>query len=130
MPKGGCHCGAVRYEMSGEVMHSALCHCSDCRRHDGAPMVAWAMVPVEQVTIEGETKSYASSEHGRRHFCGRCGTSLFYTNDQVFPGKVDIQTATLEDPDEIPVAAHIQVAVRIGWMKTAHALPEFERCPG
>lgn len=130
MPEGGCHCGAVRYEMPGEAIHQALCHCSDCRRHSGAPMVAWGLVRTEDFKVTGETTAYASSEHGRRLFCGACGTSLFYTNDQVFPGQIDIQTATLDDPDAIAPAAQIQIAERIGWMERAHELPAFERYPG
>ena len=130
MPKGQCHCGAVRYEMSAETIHQALCHCRDCRRQSGAPMVAWGLVPRDQLKIEGETREYASSEHGRRLFCGACGTGLFYTNDAVFPGQIDVQIATLDDPDAIPPQVQIQVAERIGWMKHAHELPEFERYPG
>ena len=130
MPRGQCHCGAVRYEMSAEAIHQALCHCSDCRRHSGAPMVAWGLVPQDQITIDGETKEYASSEHGRRHFCPACGTSLFYTSEQVFPGQIDVQIATLDDPDAIPPKLQIQVADRIGWMERAHELPQFERFPG
>ena len=130
MPSGGCHCGAVRYEMTAEVAHHALCHCGDCRKASGAPAVAWAMAATDQVTITGEPLTYASSEHGRRLFCGACGTSLFYTNDVVFPGMIDVQSATLDDPDAIPLQAQIQTAERIGWMTHLGDLPEFERYPG
>jgi hypothetical protein len=130
MLKGQCHCGAVRYEMPREVAHHTLCHCSDCRRASGAPVVSWGLAARDEVTIEGEPNVYASSEHGRRHFCGTCGTSLFYTNDLVFPGKIDVQTATLDDPDALPMQAQIQTADRIGWMERAHELPQYERFPG
>ena len=130
MPEGRCHCGAVRYEMPAEAIHQALCHCTDCRRHSGAPMVAWGLVRRGDLKVEGETRAYASSEHGRRHFCPACGTSLFYTNDVIFPGQVDVQTATLDDPDAIAPTAQIQTAERIGWMERAHELPQFERYPG
>ena len=93
-------------------------------------MVAWGLVAKDQLKIEGETRTYASSEHGRRLFCGNCGTALFYVNDLVFPGQVDVQICTLDDPDAIPPAVQIQVAERIGWMKKAHELPAFERYPG
>lgn len=129
MLTGRCHCGAITYTMASEVLHSALCHCSDCRRHAGAPMVAWAMVPAGQVTISGEPAVYASSEHGRRHFCGRCGTGLFYVNEQVLPGLIDVQTGTLDTPEALPPQAHIQVAERVAWMAEAHDLPRFERFP-
>ena len=40
--EGGCQCGAIRYEATGDPAYSALCHCKDCRASAGAPMVAWA----------------------------------------------------------------------------------------
>jgi hypothetical protein len=128
--RGGCHCGAIRYSVEGPPRTGALCHCSDCRRHAGAPMVAWTMFPREAVRIEkGTAKVYASSEHGRRHFCPDCGTGLFYVNERMLPGVIDVQSATLDDPDAHAPRAHIQVAERIGWMTRAHELPEFERFP-
>ena len=130
MLHGRCHCGQVQYEMPQDVAHHALCHCTDCRRSSGAPAVAWALAPRDQVTISGTLKSYASSEHAVRQFCPECGTGLFYLNEQIFPGMVDVQSATLDDPDAIAVQAQIQTAERIGWMATCHELPAFERYPG
>lgn len=130
MLTGRCHCGAVTYRIPAEPIYHGLCHCTDCRRASGAPMVAWAMFPADQVKIEGATREYASSEHGRRAFCAACGTGLFYTNAVVFPGMIDVQTATLDDPDALKPSLQMQVADRIGWMATAHELPAFERYPG
>jgi hypothetical protein len=130
MVAGRCHCGAISYELELPVPHHALCHCSDCRRHSGAPMVGWAMVPAGQLTVSGEVKVYASSEHGRRHFCSECGTGLFYVNEDMLPGLIDVQTGTLDDPDAMPPEANIQVAERVRWMEMAHELPVFERYPG
>ena len=45
------------------------------------------------------------------------------------PGLVDVQSGTLDHPDALPPTEQIQVADRIGWMKTAHELPAFERFP-
>ena len=130
MPKGQCHCGAVHYEMPVETIHKAICHCSDCRRHSGAPMVAWGLVNKDQLKVQGQTKEYASSTSGRRHFCANCGTGLFYTNDVIFPGQIDVQIATLDNPDEISPDVQIQTAERIGWMEGIERMPEFERYPG
>ena len=127
---GGCHCGAVRYEVEGEAITHALCHCTDCRRHAGAPMVAWTMYPDEALrVIKGAVRVYVSSEHGRREFCADCGTGLFYRNAEVLPGIVDIRSATYDNPDAVPAQAHIQIADRIGWMAQAHTLPAFEHYP-
>jgi hypothetical protein len=131
MLTGGCHCGAIRYEVEGEPMHHALCHCTDCRRHAGTPLVGWAMFKSEQVrTVQGTPKVYASSETGRRHFCGDCGTGLLYTNDQMLPGITDIQSGTLDEPDALPPQVHIQTADRISWMTDIASLPQFARFPG
>lgn len=127
--KGQCHCGAIRYEITGDPMHHALCHCSDCRKHAGAPMVGWAMAMADQVRIEGSPRTYASSEHGRRLFCGDCGTGLFYINEQVLPGIIDVQSGTLDDPEQLPPGAQIQVAERLDWMTKLDALPSFARFP-
>ena len=127
---GGCHCGAIRFVANGRPKTHALCHCSDCRRHAGAPMVGWAMFPHDAVeVVRGTPKIYESSEHGRRQFCPDCGTGLFYTNASVLPGLMDIQSATFDDADAVPVQAHIQVAERIRWMEQAHELPAFDRYP-
>jgi len=127
---GGCHCGAIRYETSGAPIRHALCHCSDCRRHAGAPMVAWAIFPRDFLRIlKGAPKIYQSSEHGRRHFCPDCGAGVFYTNEQEMPDLIDVQSATLDDPNALAPEAHVQVAERLGWMEETRRLPEFERFP-
>lgn len=129
--QGGCHCGAVRYEVNGEPQHVALCHCSDCRKSSGAPMVAWAAFTEDQFRlVEGEPVTFNSSGTAMRSFCAQCGTGLYYRNAEILPGIVDIQSATLDEPDALPPAIHIQVAERIGWMADAHSLPIFERYPG
>lgn len=127
---GGCHCGAIRYEADGAPLNHALCHCTDCRRHAGAPMVGWTMYKAHTVKItKGTPKLYRSSEHGRRHFCGDCGTGLFYENAVMLPGIIDIQSGTYDDPGAVPAQAHIQTAERIAWMDRAHELPVFDRYP-
>ena len=128
---GGCHCGAIQYEVSGTPQHVALCHCKDCRRSAGAPMVSWAAFAEDELKVtKGEPKAFNSSGETWRSFCADCGTGLFYRNQTFLPGIVDIQSATLDDPDALPAGAHIQTVERIKWMETAHSLPVFERFPG
>ena len=128
---GGCQCGAVRYEINGAPQHVALCHCVDCRKSAGAPMVAWAAFAEAEFTLlQGELTTFNSSGQSMRSFCPKCGTGIVYRNQEYLPGIIDIQSATLDDPDALPAGAHIQVAERIGWMAEAHGLPEFQRYPG
>ena len=128
--RGGCHCGAIRYEARGVAKQHALCHCADCRRSAGAPMVGWAAFAIDDVKITGAPVTYKSSEHGRRQFCGGCGTGLFYRNDAVnLPGIIDIQSGTFDDLAALPAQVHIQTADRVPWMEDAHLLPAFPKFP-
>jgi len=129
MVTGRCQCGAIHYAAEGEPVYSALCHCSDCRMSAGAPMVGWALFAHDKVTIEGDPVTYQSSDNATRHFCVTCGTGLFYTNPTVFPGMIDIQSATLDDQSAFPPAVHIQFAEAAPWMAAAHDLPRFDRYP-
>ncbi|MDO9488573.1 MAG: GFA family protein [Sphingomonadaceae bacterium] len=130
MLTGQCHCGAISYEAEGEPEHHALCHCTDCRRCAGAPAVGWIAFKEAQVRISGTPVTYSSSEHGRRDFCGTCGTGMFYRNAVVFPDIVDIQSSTLDDAGAQAPGAQIQTAERLGWMAELNDIPAFERYPG
>jgi len=126
---GGCHCGALRYQAEGEPFERALCHCELCRRTTGAPAVAWFTVRESGFRLTGEPVRYASSEHAERGFCGRCGTQITF-RDAAYGDRIDITTASLDDPDAVPPAEQIWVRSRLGWMADAHALPDdLERRP-
>ncbi len=128
---GGCQCGAVRYEAVGEPKHVALCHCTDCRKSAGAPVVSWIAFDEDRVSLtQGQTVEFNSSGNTFRSFCPICGTGLLYRNAQYLPGIVDIQSATLDDPGAFPPQAHIQTADRLGWFEDIGKLPQFERFPG
>lgn len=127
---GQCHCGAIRYEFAGEPQNVALCHCADCRRSAGAPVVAWAGFPESALKISrGTPKTINSSGTAMRSFCADCGTGLFYRNAAFLPDVVEVQVATLDDPEALPPTVHIQAAEELSWMKTAHELPRLDRFP-
>ncbi|MFN4114328.1 MAG: GFA family protein [Sphingomonadaceae bacterium] len=131
MPSGHCHCGAIRYSFQGGVRHSSVCHCEDCRRCAGAIGVAWIAVAADDFAIEqGKPKRYRSSADAERYFCGDCGTGLYYINENVLPGLVDIQTVTLDEPELFPPQVHIQLADALSWEADLAALPGFARFPG
>ena len=128
---GGCQCGAVRYEVSGDPVYHALCHCSDCRASSGAPMIAWMAVREDQLAVKsGALSTYDGKNGSQRQFCPACGTGLFFRNAAMLPGLVDIQSATLDDAGNNAPQLHVQCADRLPWMKQLGELPEFERYPG
>ena len=128
---GGCQCGAVRYEVDGEPVHNAVCHCGDCRASAGAPMVAWLAVKEEQLRLNsGALSGYTGKTGSERQFCPTCGTGLFFRNQQFLPGLVDIQAATLDEADRVVPQAQVQCAERLPWVSQMDEMPVFERFPG
>ena len=77
---GGCLCGAVRYELSGEPTFVGNCYCAQCRKESGAGHNTVVAVPDTAAKISGKTKSYsqagASGKQVKRNFCPNCGTKL------------------------------------------------------
>ena len=124
MPAGGCLCGEIRYEADGPLLSSAVCHCRLCQKAHAAPMVGFFTVKRDGFRMTGEPSSYASSEHGTRRFCGRCGTQVFF-EDARYPDEIDIATATLDDPGAAPPTKHIWTMSQVPWVKLGDGLPAF-----
>lgn len=124
MLKGGCYCGAVRYEAAGKPFNETSCHCSICRRTSGAPFVAWFSVRrADFRLVAGTPVGFDSTPKARRTFCGRCGTPLTFQGTET-PGEIDITTASLDDPNAVPPKDHTRTSSRLSWVRLADGLPE------
>jgi hypothetical protein len=78
--RGGCLCGAVRYQITAPFRRANFCHCSRCRKHSGAAALAQGRVPISDfVLLQGRQMlvSYTEPGHMAKVFCGCCGSSLF-----------------------------------------------------
>lgn len=127
---GGCACGTIRYELSGTPLWVAVCHCRDCQRSAGAPLVAWALFPESGLQLKsGTPRTINSSGTAMRAFCPDCGTGLFYRNERNLPGLVDVQSTTLDDPAALPPTVQVQTAERQSWVPHLGTLTAFERYP-
>ena len=87
--RGGCACGRVTFEATGEPKRVGLCHCMTCRKISGAAFNAFVIYPVEQVTITGETKGWSATPDSERCFCPVCGSQVFDRDVRVSDPKVD-----------------------------------------
>ena len=97
---GGCLCGAVRYQVMGKPLVTGHCHCADCRRHNGAPVVTLVIFEADKVRFtEGERKIYESSPAVGRAFCDQCGTPLTIEGKNEDPPTIEFHISTFDDPD-------------------------------
>lgn len=69
---GGCLCGQVRYDCSGEPLMTAVCHCPDCQKQTGTAFSVVVGVPAAALGLHGEVTIYSttgdSGARVHRHF--------------------------------------------------------------
>lgn len=124
--EGGCMCGRVGFRAEGEPVTVLYCHCRDCRRASGAPVLVLAGFPEERVEWHGEREFYRSSASVRRSFCGGCGATLTY-EDEKLPGEVYVAVGAFDEPERFEPTAHSWVSRRLGWFEVRDELPRHEQ---
>ncbi len=122
---GGCMCGAVRFETTGDSFGVIHCHCHSCRKHNGGPVVTLAGFTADQVEFSGEDrKIYESSPGVGRAFCGNCGTPLTWEGDGGEMGPIiEFHISAFDNPDALVPSAHAFHVERISWFDIADSLP-------
>ena len=74
---GGCHCGKVRYEMTGEVDKVMSCNCSICAK-SGSLLTFIPEAQFKLTSGEGDLIDYQFNKHAIHHlFCSTCGVTSF-----------------------------------------------------
>ena len=130
MPKGSCLCGAVGFEVAGELPPPDACHCSQCRRQSGH---VWAStdVPRTALTISGADNLtwFASSERVRRGFCATCGSFLFWQPVRR-PDVIAVAMGAFDAPTGARLHKHIFTADKGDYYAIADGLPQEGRWPG
>lgn len=135
---GSCLCGSVRFTARLPSLFCGHCHCSMCRRNHGAGYVTWFAVPPERLVVDSGADvlvRYASSTHGSRTFCARCGSSLFCDSTH-FPDRVDIALGAMLDPIDRSPQCHVFFDSGADWIEVGDDLPRlggktgFEKLPG
>jgi hypothetical protein len=79
-----CVCSATSITVTGEPEIYGVCHCTNCKRRTGSAFGISAYFRRDEIVeMIGETNVYAfhhvAQNHDQeRHFCTRCGTTLFW----------------------------------------------------
>ena len=105
--QGGCQCGALRLVIRERPVRVGLCHCLDCRKHHGAPFAAFAIFPRASVEVSGD-----SAEYEGRHFCPRCGSSVFAVSGD----EVEVHVGCLDAPGAFTPEYELWTIRREPWL--------------
>ena len=127
MVAGSCLCGGVRFEVA-QVPLIVLCHCSVCRKANGAAFESGAAVPVAdfKLTTGGDLiQRYESSPGVQRSFCRVCGSRV---PSKSRDGRLYFVPAGLLDDDPgVKPALHMFVGSKAPWWDITDDLPQFEK---
>ena len=126
MIKGGCYCGAVRYEIQGKLLRFVNCHCPDCRKFSGSAfafVLATETIGFKITSGESNLVPYESSPGKHRCFCKSCGCHVFARVD-ARPELVLVRAGTLDDDPKMQPQCHIWVKAKAPWHQITDALPQ------
>ena len=122
---GRCLCGAVTYEVTGDLLATAVCHCEHCQRQGGSAFSTNLVVHESQLAVSGELRTYEETgERGddvyvRRKFCGSCGSPI--VSELVHTaGVVAVKAGTLDDTSDVKPTVEVWCVDKQPWV----ALPD------
>lgn len=94
---GGCHCGAVRFEVVVREPVALRCNCSICKMK-GFMHVIVPRADFELIAGAGNLATYTFNTHTAKHtFCRTCGVQAFYT-PRSHPNGVSVNLHCLDAP--------------------------------
>jgi hypothetical protein len=128
MHTGSCLCGAVRFEVTGDLPGPDACHCIQCRKFSGHYFVSTDL-PRTAVTIHGaeNVSWYRSSEKVRRGFCKICGASLFW--DPIGRDWTGVAMGAFDKPTGAHIHVHIFTTDKGDYYDIADGVPQYETIP-
>ena len=95
---GGCYCGPVEVEATGEPLDMGYCHCNECRRYCTAPVSIFTLWKPETVKIsKGEQflGKFHGSELSDRRYCTKCGGHVIVEHPTL--GLMDVRIGALRN---------------------------------
>ena len=130
--KGGCLCGGVTYEVSGEPMFAVHCACENCQKGTGGGHSSIAAFPDASLKASGKLTSHAargdSGQETTYQFCPKCGSRLFI-RVATLPNTVLVALGTMEAAANIKPSMFIYGKRRRAWYHVDPAVPIFPEMP-
>ena len=129
--RGRCVCGAVRFEVAGELSPPVACHCQYCRRAHGSVFSLGSLARSADFRVtagEDRLRVWESPRGGQRLFCGDCGTRIA-NRDPDYPKAIVVIVGALDEELERGPAMHINLESKAPWYEIHDDAPRFDALP-
>lgn len=121
-----CACGALNASAEGDPYTVVLCHCRECQRRTGAPFGAGVYFPKSAVRLpEGAVLYERAAPEGRKivnYFCGKCGTTLYWTSD-LHPDGVALALGAFDEPAAFAPNRSVWEQSKAHWIDLPASIP-------
>ena len=118
MYRGSCLCGAVRYEIRGQIDRTSKCWCTMCQKQHGSAFGPYANVASGDLHyLQGEAAitHYASSPGVERCFCKVCGSNLTWQSLD-HSDRIAVSLGSFDTPYEGKVSTDLYIESTPGWL--------------
>ncbi len=126
--RGGCSCGAVRYQLLTAPIRVHCCHCTDCQRHTGSAFVINAIIETSAIRIiRGELEAVPMRRAYGPHDiyrCPKCKVAVWSDYGRR-PQIRFVRVGTLDDPSALRPHIHIYTRSKLPWLKLPKGTPAF-----
>lgn len=119
---GGCRCGAVSFVANAEPHFTSYCHCGDCRRATGAPVVAFVGFMRDEIEWQADGFRTYGDYPVARLFCPDCGAPIGY-RDERLADRIYFYTAAMAEPERFAPTRHAYAGEQLSWLQLADDLP-------
>jgi hypothetical protein len=130
--RGGCACGAIRYEIAAEPLFGGQCQCRDCQHETGSGHASFLAFPADAVKLTGEPRYYESTADSGslvgRGFCAACGSSVLARTSGM-PEMRTIPAGSLDDPSVFKPGFVVYTSRGHAWDRIDPALQSFPMMP-
>jgi len=125
-------CGSVTFELTGDLIATAVCHCDRCQRQGGAAFSVNLIAHESQLKVSGELKTF--EERGerndgvyvRRNFCPNCGSPIVSVLTEP-AGIIAVKAGVLDDKSTVNPTVEAWCVDRQPWVSLPGMAVSMER---
>ena len=120
---GGCQCGSIRYQLTGEATMLYACHCHDCQKQSCSAFgMSLILARADLRLLKGGEMLRSWDTRGddgeikRCYFCPDCGSRIYHGSDRE-EDDISIKAGSLDDTAGLRPVAHIWLQSAQSWIE-------------